>query len=268
IQSVRTAFWRRILDLREVQSRLTSSKQKEFEHAIKLRCDMDFTEGNIRQFVLNLIGGYEQTLTDAVLTLFDKFTIRHCHSDGLYEKNIHYFSGWKTNNAFKVGKKVIIPLYGGWGSGPFIGYSGEWKLDYGAYDELRDIDVVMNYFDGCSHYRSIREAVEQAFYHDGQSRKILSTYFEITCYKKGTIHLTFRDENILRRFNIAACRGKNWLMHDYGNKRFTDLSAEEKTTVESFEGGESGMFGPRTYVKNLNKPVFADKKEQMMIDIK
>ena len=39
--------------------------------------------------------------------------------------------------------------------------------------------------------------------------KVLSTYFEISAFKKGTIHLIFRDEDILRRFNITACKGKN-----------------------------------------------------------
>ena len=49
----------------------------------------------------------------------------------------------------EVGKKVIIPLYGGYGRGPFVDdYSGDWKLQFGVREKLRDIDVVMNYFDG------------------------------------------------------------------------------------------------------------------------
>lgn len=258
--SVRETFWRKALDLDEVRRRLTSSKQEEFEDRLKGNCEMDFTESNIRQFVLNLIGGYEQTLTEAVLEIFKKFTVAHSYSGGLYDENIHYFNGWKTNNAFKVGKKVIIPLHGGYGKGPFIdGYSGKWQLQYGVGSKLRDVDVVMNYFDGMSHYCSIYDAVENAFI-AGQSRKILSTYFEITCYKKGTIHLVFRDEDILRRFNVAACRGKEWLPHDYGTKPFSDLSTEEQATAESFEGKES-------YTDNLNQPVFANGASRLMIDL-
>lgn len=167
--AVRKTFWRKTLNLKEVQSRMTASKQKEFEHALNLRCDMDFTERNIRQFVLNLIGGYTQTLTEAVLEIFDKFTIKHSYSGGLYEDNIHYFNGWKTNNAFKVGKKVIIPMYGGYGSGPFNDwYDGRWKLHYDTARSLRDIDIVMNYFDGCAHYNSISNTLERAFDRENQ----------------------------------------------------------------------------------------------------
>jgi len=256
--TIRKDFWRRCLDLREVKSRMTESKQAEFENAVNKHCDMDFTENNIRSFVLNLIGGYEQTLTEAVLEVFDLFTIRHSWDDNnKQEKNIHYFNGWKTNKAFKVGKKVIIPIYAGYGNGPFRGYSDNWSLDYGAARKLRDIDVVMNYFDGMNHYRPISQALENNF-SNGISSGIKSTYFTITAHKKGTIHLTFNDENILRRFNVAACRGKSWLPCDYGAKPFTELPMDEKVVVESFEGQES-------YQENLYQPIFADVSPKLQI---
>lgn len=258
--AIRKDFWRRCLNLREVQSRMTEAKQAEFEITISKHCDMDFTENNIRSFVLNLIGGYEQTLIEATLEIFDMFTIRHSWDDNnKHEKNIHYFNGWKTNNAFKVGKKVIIPIYGGYGKGPFVDdYSGEWKLQYGATSKLRDIDVVMNYFDGMNHYYSIAQALEHNFTRRISSN-IDSTYFTITAYKKGTIHLTFNDENILRRFNVAACRGKGWLPCDYGAKSFNELPMDEKAVAESFEGRTS-------YNDNINQPIFANISTQLQIE--
>ena len=247
--AIRKDFWRSCLDLREVRSRLTGAKQSEFEDALNKHCDMDFTENNIRSFVLNLIGGYEQTLTEATLEIFDLFTKHGYQSENTYEKNIHYFNGWKTNNAFKVGNKVIIPIYGGYSRGPFVDdYSGEWKLQYGATNTLRDIDVVMNYFDGMSSYLSISEALNHSL-PQGISTNIHSTYFDITVYKKGTIHLTFNDEDILRRFNVAACRGKGWLPCDYGSKAFNELPTDERMVVNSFEGAIS-------YQSHVNQPLF------------
>ncbi len=255
LANVRTDFWRRTLDLKEVNSRLTSKKQSEFETQLQKHCTMDFTENNIRQFVLNFIGGYENTLTEAVLDVFDKFTVRHCFSDGLYDENVHYFNGWKTNKAFKVGKKVIIPIYAGY-DGPFRNWS-KWDLHYDAEKQLRDIDTVMNYFDGMSVYHSMSEALKTAFAR-GESSKIESTYFTMTVYKKGTIHLTFNSEDILRRFNVAACRGKGFLPHDYGHKPYQECSEQEKDVVDSFEGAKE-------YTKNLGQPLFAYKKDQLFI---
>ena len=249
LNNVRNDFWRRVLNLDEVRSRMTANKQSEFELKLQERCYMDFTESNIRQFVLNLIGGFEQDLVEAVIEIFDRFTIRHAWDENLYTDNIHYYNGWKTNNAFKVNKKVIIPIHKGYG-GPFIGYKG-WSLNWEAEAYLHDIDIVMSYFDGMPKYLSIGNALKAAFQID-QSRKIVSTYFSMNVYKKGTIHLTFNSEDVLRRFNVVACKGKGWLPGDYGAKPYKELSHEEKTTVDSFEGQKS-------YTKNLNQPLFAAK---------
>ena len=251
IKAVRVDFWRRTLDLKEVKARLTSKKQNEFEHALTERTDMDFTENNIRAFILNIIGSYEKTIIDSVLEIFDRFTIKHCFRDTVHEKNIHYFNGWKTNDAFKVGKKVIMPIYGSMG-GPFRDWSGGWSLDYKAAQELRDIDLVANYFDGMDGYLSVTKAIEAAFA-KGQSRKIKSTYFTIHCYQKGTIHLTFNDMDILRRFNVTACKGKGWLPEDYAAKPYKELSCEERDTVDTFEGKAS-------YSKNLNRMLIPTSK--------
>lgn len=256
--ATRTCFWRRVLALDDVKRRMTQKRLDEFEHRIKCQCHMDFTEFNIRQFILNLIHGYEDILTQAVLEIFEKFTVAHSYSGGLYEDNIHYFSGWKTNNAFKVGKKVIIPVYGGYGKGPFIDdYNGKWKMAYDVPRMTRDIDVTMSHFDGMNNYYAIHEALEHAFTR-GESRKIHSTYFTITAYKKGTLHLVFNDEDILRRFNVAACRGKNWLPHEYGSRPYQDMKSDEKAVVDSFEGVES-------YNEHLNQPVFARKELKYLL---
>lgn len=251
VVDVRHTFWRRAMDIPEVKKRLTSKKQDEFERQIAQRCHMDFTENNIRAFVLNIIGGYEQTLTEAVLEVFHTFTAKHCWDEEVHTDNIHYFNGWKTNNAYKVRKKVIFPIYGDHGR-PFNDwYNGAWKLGWGVDRKLADIDKVMNYFDGLSDYLPMSTAIERAF-ERGQSSRIESTYFTITCYKKGTIHLTFNSEDILRRFNTVACRGKNWLPCDYGRKKYQNMSTDEQAVVNEFEGKES-------YQTHETLPLFAPK---------
>jgi len=195
------------------------------------------------------------------LEIFDMFTVRHCYDGGVHEKNIHYYNGWKTNKAFKVGKRVVIPIYGaGCGDGPFRSWNG-WKLNWDAARTLRDIDVVMNYFDGMASFFSIADALENAFNLEPNAPTqsgIDSTYFKITVHKKGTIHLTFKDEDILRRFNVVACRGKNWLPGDFGTKSYESLSCDEQSVVDSFEGRES-------YDKFVNVPLFGMNISRQMI---
>lgn len=256
VARIRKGFWRKALELREIRSRLTEARRKEFEGEIQSRECMAFTENNIRSFILNVIGGYNDTLTKAVLEIFDKFTVAHCFDDGLRNENIHLFNGWKTNKAYKVGKKVVIPVYAGYGNGPFLGYSGEWKLDYSAKGLLNDIDIVMNYFDGMSGHYGIAEAIDHAFDKKQQSSGIESSYFKITCYKKGTIHLTFLNEDVLRRFNVAACQGKGWLPNGFGQKPYHEMDAEEQDTIKTFEGRKS-------YDEHLGQKVFEKSIENL-----
>lgn len=252
LQRVRKEFWDRCLELREIKSRMTQAEREKFYHLIERQCAMDFTERNIRTFILNLINNYEKILTAAVLSVFDRMT-RHGYNDqNKYEENIHYFNGWKTNSAFKVRNKVILPLWGGYGSTAFVDSPGtsweKWKLHYNVAPILNDIDIVMNYFDGMSHHCRMSEFIEAAF-NRGQTREIHSTYFTVTCYKKGTIHMTFNDPDILRRFNVAACKGKGWLPCDYGDVNYNDLPPENKEVVRAFE---ENIF---CYESNVGKPL-------------
>lgn len=253
--NIRTSFWRKTINIKEVDSRMTEKKRSEFEHALNARSYMDFTERNIRSFIISIINSYDETLMDAVLDLFDTITIESSYTGKLYEKNIHYYNGWKTNKAYKVGKKFIIPIFVRYSSA-FYSY-GKYTLAFEAARILNDIDKVMNYFDGRKEYLSISSALEAAFKHNISSG-IVSTYFTATVHKKGTIHLTFNDENILRRFNVAACRGKKWLPDNYGTKEYNNLTEEEKTVVNGFEGR-------KVYDQNLNAKIFQSKEAVLML---
>jgi phospholipid N-methyltransferase len=245
---LRKESWQSVLDSEEVRSRMTQNKIDEFNFKLEERSNMDFTESNIRAFIIELIGNYENTLTDAVAEIFKLFTEEHSWCEEV-KKNIHYFNGWKTNKSFFVNPKVILPMSAGYGH-PFIGWQG-WQLDYKAERQLDDIDKVMNYFDASTDYVSIATAVKEAF-KENIIKNIESTYFKISVFKKRTIHLTFKDENIRRRFNITACKYKKWLPEDYGKKSYTELNVEEQSIVEEFEGRDS-------YDKNINQIEFQTK---------
>lgn len=252
LKDIRISYWNKVLDLKEVVARLTDKKRKEFYDQIETQCNMAFTESNIRQFVLNLIGSYEQTLSEAVVDIFDRMTRKFAWDESLHCKNVHYFNGWKTNDAFKCGKKVIIPFYGGGDGGPFRAWGdSRWKLDYSVKGELQDIDLVMNYFDAMDEYTPLITAIEREFAND--SNKGSSTYFDFICYKKGTIHLTFRNMDILRRFNVIACKGKGWLPNGYGSTPYSALTVPERDVVQEFEDYVGD------YSANTGKSMFAAK---------
>lgn len=254
VAEVRRAFWRKLMEHSEVSKRLTEKRRSEFNEAVSKRTTLDFTLSNINNFIEQLVVNYGETIQEAVIEIFDTMTRRHAFDRGEFEKNIHYFNGWKTNSSFKVGRKVVLPIYASYGA-PFVdGFSGKWKLDYQAAARLDDIDKVMAYFDPDGLQFSIADALRTAFA-EGDN-KAQSQYFDVVAYKKGTVHLTFRDEAILRRFNVAACAGLNWLPNDYGRATYEGMSPDERAVVDSFEGRKS-------YEANIGKPVFANHSQNV-----
>lgn len=142
--------------------------------------------------------------------------------------------GWKTNKAWIVNKKVIIPL-AGWRN---MNYSwGRYNPTY--YDtvrKLQDIEKCFNYFDGgLTEAVDLEEALKFAE-EFGETKNIQLKYFTIAFYKKGTCHITFNDDELLKKFNIFGSQHKGWLPPSYGKKAYKDMTPEEKAVVNEFEG--------------------------------
>lgn len=64
-------------------------------------------------------------------------------------------------------------------------------------------------------------------------------YFYVTIYKKGTVHIEFKDQKLVDRFNIYACQHKNWLPPTYGKFHYEEMTQDEKAVIDSFQGKEN-----------------------------
>jgi hypothetical protein len=256
-KNLRKDYWNKAISIRPVTSRMTSENRTRFYAQLSKHSHLDFTANNVRSFIINLIGSYEQTLIDAAVKLFDDLTTKYSYWVEC-DKNRLHFDTWKTNQAFKVSNKIIIPVRSSYGNA-FYGYRGM-ELNYVVRDYLDDVDKVLNYIAGYSSYTKTSYAIENAMAVHVSSN-IESTFFKkIAFYKKGTLHLTFKDETLLRKFNIITCRGKNWLPDGYGNKEYSKYSAQDKSVVDSFEGEAS-------YTKNINNPArFARNSNVLLLE--
>ena len=71
---------------------------------------------------------------------------------------------------------------------------------------------------------------------NGQTKNIELKYFTVTFYKKGTCHIVFKDEELLKKFNLYGAQKKGWLPPSYGKKTYEEMEPEEKAVIEEFEG--------------------------------
>jgi hypothetical protein len=206
-----------VLDKLDVQKYMTHQVRNDFERYGKQQGYMDFTKENVIALVEMVFENRGTILDKAVTAVFDIFTAYHS------ENRLHV-EGWKTNDKFKVNRKIILPKWVTWNDwstqADLKKYGSRFSLNHHNYSEYSDIDKVMCYiagedFDKCY---TIRHALETRFQRLGKvypgdsfDSECETQFFELRFFKKGTLHLTFKDERLWQEFNLRACAGKLWL---------------------------------------------------------
>lgn len=146
-----------------------------------------------------------------------------------FKKNIHYYNGWKTNKAYKINKKVILPLSAThW-------YSKELEYTWSVANRLSDIEKVLNYLNNKDVESIDLDKTLRTKLDLGITKNIDCKYFTLTFYKKGTCHLTFKDDDLLLKFNIFGSQKKGWLPPMYGKKAYKEMNKKGQETIKEFQ---------------------------------
>ena len=232
VKLVRHKYWSMLFTAPQFMDQLTSNLRESLYNRVKELEDYEFSYFNIKEIMIQMNAHVCDGVESTIMKLFDDWTRKYHWDENA--QNRHYFDGWRTNDAFAVNKKVIIPLYA------YSQWSGTFDLDYTCRQKLEDIEKVFNYLDGGRTPDIPLRDVLQKAEKEKQSKNIETKYFFLTFYKKGTCHLVFKNLDLLAKFNIFAARGKNWLPPSFGRKKYKDLSEEEKQVIDSFMDDKSG----------------------------
>lgn len=229
LKAVRLKYWKALLANPKFTGKLTSKLQEQYRNRVHALQDYDFTEFNINTLSAEMGAQVKQGIEDEIIKMFDRLTEEHCYYPEC-QKNRHLFDGWKTNLAHKISKKVIVPCYG-----VFDSWDGRPRT-YRAREVLEDIERILNFLDGgMTREVDFWNTLEVSF-KQGITKNIELKYFKATFYKKGTVHLVFTCPELIERFNIYAAQQKKWLPPDYGKKRYSAMTDEEKAVIDSFQG--------------------------------
>ena len=232
LKKVRLKYWRALLSNPKFIGKLTSKLQEEYRERVEKLSAYDFSEFNIYTLSTEMNARIRAGIEEEIIAMFDRLTAEHSWYPET-QKNRHYYDGWATNKAHKIGSKVIIPCYGVYSS-----WDGRPRT-YEARGALEDIERVLNFLDGgMTREISLWQTLELEFSR-GNTKNVELKYFKATFYKKGTIHLVFTCPELIERFNIYAAQHKNWLPPCYGKKKYSDLDAEEKKVIDSFQGEDA-----------------------------
>ena len=266
LRTVRLKYWSALMDNKEFTGKLTSELQKTYRENVSRMADYEFSAFNIKQIAVEMNASITQGVKDAIIGLFEKMTAEHSWFPEC-SQNIHYFNGWATNKAHKVGKKVILPtdvFSLNWGTG-----RQEFRKQT-AYSILSDLEKVFDYLGGKRPEGYDLDA-RLSWAESGSLRNVELAYFKVDFFKKGTIHIKFLPETmpLIDRLNIYAAKSRNWLPPRYGRAAYKNMSKEEKAVVDSFHGDGSEGSGAQMYATVMSQSAFylADPATQSTVPL-
>ncbi len=230
VRLVRGKYWEALFKNEKFTGQMTSNLLTDYLKRIEDLKEYDFSYYNIKSIQIELSKSLIKGIEDCIIGLFDELSHQYAYW-GETSNNIHYFNGWRTNKSWIINKKVILPLNAY--DNTFKEYLG---YQYKVESKLADIEKALNYLDGgLTDSIDLKDALSKAK-ETGTTKNIRLKYFDITFFKKGTCHIVFRNDDLLKKLNIFGAQHKGWLPPSYGKVKYTDLSNEEKQVVDAFEG--------------------------------
>ncbi len=238
IKEVREKYWSTLFTNPKFTGKLTSNVLDEYQSKIHELRDVEFSVFNILEVKWDMMQNVAKGIEQSIIDMFDLFCSGWFSED--MGTTIHYYNGWKTNSAYKVNKKAIarFDAFSNYGK-EFDPIWSSYSYDGGCMKRLNDMEKCFNYLDNGRTSDGIgMEKILRAAVQNGQTRNIELKYFTVTFYKKGTCHIVFKDEELLKKFNLYGAQKKGWPPPSYGKKTYEEMEPEEKAVVEEFEGKE------------------------------
>lgn len=233
LYSLRYKYWYQLLHNPAFMKSLTSNLREEYYSMISEFAHKDFSLKNIYDVKMDIISRTAKGIEDKIVSMFESLSYQYSMDAA---GNVHYFNGWKSNSAFKINKKVVIPYVAAWEWGRLEYYH---YSDRSVYKKLDDLEKCLAFLQiGDSEYiYDIDLSHQLKVYQEQQiTRKMQFRYFEVDVFKKGTMHIKFRDLELLKRFNIFGCQHKGWLPPSYSRKSYSEMNQEEKQVIDEYEG--------------------------------
>lgn len=249
LKKLRHKYWNNLIRSGNFRNQFTSNILKGLDNKITELANYDFTLFNIQQLEEDLRSKIIAGINDAILEMFNEFSCKFAWND--YNDNIHYYNGWKTNKAYKINEKVIIPM-----NGTDAGYGRGRRWSYYISDRIHDIFRVFDYFrpDEKLDSSAVSWAMRRA--EENQRFELEFRHLRIKFYKKGTAHIYFLDKELLDKFNIYGSQKKGWLPPSYAKVAYEDLDPESKAVIDEFQGEaeyRKVYNNPSKYLLDTNK---------------
>jgi len=204
VETLKTAYWNLVFQRTGIGSIVTSNYRDKFMAQQASISKMEFSVKAVYEMLDLFMTNEEAIRGECVMDLFRELT--------RWDKD-NAVAPFKTNKGWKLQKRIIVPYC--------FSYVGSWTINYQRGKTFDDMDKVLGMFGGlngvCTE-RAIRERMNGFRGNDCDaagnkySDKFNTPNFAVRAFKKGTIHLEFRDLKVLEMLNRYAASREMFIL--------------------------------------------------------
>ena len=220
VNEAKTQAWSMIFSQIGLGRYMTSGLKQKLQEYQSGQSSFGITKENIMNLFQFIMFNLGDIMDNAIVEVYDLFT-------RYFKDNTSHTEGWKTNKQYKCNRKVILPNSVECGFMPQrYGYDKHFSPGYSSREKFDDIDKAMCWlsgrnFDSLTGKMDIpgqgecpspeNSTIAQTVYRIavGDQDWHESAFFRIKAFKKGTIHLEFKDEALWAKFNLVVNKAKN-----------------------------------------------------------
>jgi hypothetical protein len=196
LDRLRREYWQLILDTDEFAELLTNEARQELNKRLSLAQKMEINLPNIKMLLTAINYNRKDMLIESVVSIFKKITRYHMNQ---YSANIHYYNGWKTNDAYKINKKIIIPIKYEFDSWDFAD-----SYDRISYDVRNFIDDIIKAF-------QLLDPSVKGEFTALNNQEFECDILRFKMFKNGNIHVWFKDLKLLNKLNYLCGSHFAWI---------------------------------------------------------
>ncbi|APZ42523.1 DUF4942 domain-containing protein [Acidihalobacter ferrooxydans] len=202
--TLKNSAWANILQMTDIQSRMTAQMQSEIQRRFEQIKSLDFTVENIRGFLSGLVENQGEIQVEMLCGVFDEITKYHTG-------NRAHYRGWKSNDKHRTcgmrikNTRFILPYFE-----PSYGNSLKWE----AENKLRDFDKAFALLDGnpqAEHF-GLLDLFQSRYEELKAGNRLSCDFFDVRYYfGTGTIHFFPGNRKHIDRLNMIVGRHRQWL---------------------------------------------------------
>jgi hypothetical protein len=224
-KKLQASAWRMIFDQCKINKYMTSGVRSDLNKFIQNQVDVPFTVKNVYKMIQMIVGTHGSRMDKVIVEAFEAI----CQYS---ELNSSAGDKWKTNTNFLLNKKFIIPY--------ICDYDKKYPIlckhtCVKGESRLEDIVKGLCFLTGTKYEETtdLRSSVNRNNIPWGET--FTWEFFICKGHKSGTMHFTFKDPDILFKFNKRYGEIKGWNLSNEKPKRSNSKKKAEEASKQGTE---------------------------------